>query len=437
MKRLFLQLWAKLFASLLVVAVVVSVVVLPRVEQAVGDNIGQLLTPMLRAVNEAVAQERARSGDLPAVLARVSDRFAMTITTVPRAELRGLDAAQLASLDRGELVVHGDFQRPFAYARLENTDQVLYFTLPVPERPLGDRRGVGIGLVLVTGLSLGVALIAWPLGRRLGKLSRAAQTLGAGDLSTRTKVGTKDAVGHLETTFNGMAEEIQRLVTAHGELLRMVSHELRTPIQRLHVALEMAARTPDADERERRLSRMVTDLEELDALIEELLVYSRLEKRFALEKQPVDVADLLHDTVDAVAELRSDVSIQVSPDVSPELSNALTMSAEPRLARRALENLVQNAMRHAAHRVVLRAERAADRVRIDVEDDGPGVPEAERERIFVPFRRLPNSPENARQGHGLGLAIVQRIADSHDGHVEVSTSPLGGARFQLWLPAAG
>jgi len=437
MKRLFLQLWAKLFASLLVVAVVVSVVVLPRIDQQMTSNLGQILTPVLRTVNEVIAQERARGGDLPVTLARVSERFALTITAVPRAEVRGLDAAQLASLDRGELVSQGSFQRSFAFARLEGTDWVLSFTLPAPARPLGEKRGIGIGVLLVAGLSLGVALIAWPLGRRLGRLSRAAQSLGAGDLNTRAKVGPKDAVGQLETTFNGMAEELQRLVAAHGELLRMVSHELRTPIQRLHVALEMAARTPNAAEREQRLSRMVTDLEELDALIEELLVYSRLEKRFALEKQPVDVAELLHDTVDAVAELRNDVSVEVSPGASPGPSDALTMSAEPRLARRALENLVQNAMRHAARRVVLRAERAADRVRIDVEDDGPGVPEAERERVFVPFRRLPNSPEGARQGHGLGLAIVQRIADSHDGHVEVSASPLGGARFQLWLPAAG
>ena len=76
-------------------------------------------------------------------------------------------------------------------------------------------------------------------------------------------------------------------------------------------------------------------------------------------------------------------------------------------------------------------------MRIDVDDDGPGVPEAERERVFAPFRRLPNSPEGARKGHGLGLAIVRRIAESHAGRVEVSASPLGGARFQLWLPAVG
>jgi signal transduction histidine kinase len=312
---------------------------------------------------------------------------------------------------------------------------VLAITLHGPARPIGKRRGIAIVLLLVAGLSLGVALIAWPLGRRLGKLSRAAQAFGAGELSTRAKVGSRSALGHLETTFNGMAGEIQRLVAAHGELLRMVSHELRTPIQRLHVALEMV-RTRDEAERERRLSRMVIDLEELDALIEELVTYSRLDKRFGLDRQPIGVADLLRDTADALAELRADVSIDVSIEASPALPDALAMTAEPRLARRALDNLVQNAMRHAAHRVVLRAERTAALVRIDVEDDGPGVPQAERTRVFEPFQRLPNSPEGARRGHGLGLAIVRRIADSHDGRVEVSTSPLGGARFQLWLPAA-
>jgi signal transduction histidine kinase len=432
MKRLFLQLWAKLFCSLLAAAIVVVLVVLPRMKQQVGSNLVRVLTPVLRAVSEAVAQERTRSGDLPDVLARVSERFAVAVTAVARANVRGLDAAQLARLDRGEVVVSIAGESPLGHERLAGTDQVLAVALPGPPQPLGEGRGIVIGLLFVVGLSLGVAFIAWPLGRRLGKLSRAARSLGAGDLSTRAKVGPRDAVGHLETTFNGMADEIQRLVTAHGELLRMVSHELRTPIQRLHVALEMAAQAPDDAARERRLARMVTDLEELDALIEELLVYSRLEKRFALDKQPVHVADLLRDAVDALAELRGDVSVEISPDV-PEV---LALFAEPRLARRAVENLVQNAMRHAAHRVVLRAERDGGQVRIDVDDDGPGVPEAERAQIFVPFHRLPSSPEGARRGHGLGLAIVQRIADSHAGQLEVSTSPLGGARFQLWLPAA-
>lgn len=428
MKRLFLQLWAKLFLSLLITAVVVVVVVLPRVTQTVGNNVGQILTPVMRAVNEAIAQERSRGGDLPASVARVADRFAMTIAVVPRAEVRGLDADAMAGLDRGELIARGDFEGP-AYARLAGTDQVLAVTLRGAARPLGKRRGIAIGLLLVAGLSLGVALIAWPLGRRLGKLSRAAQAFGAGALSTRAEVGSRSALGHLETTFNAMAGEIQRLVAAHGELLRMVSHELRTPIQRLHVALEMV-RTRDEAERERRVSRMVLDLEELDALIEELVTYSRLDKRFAGDREPVHVAELLRDAADALAELRVDVSIEVTrPD-------ALTLSAEPRLARRALDNLVQNALRHAARRVVVRAERPAGLVRIDVEDDGPGVPEAERARVFEPFQRLPNSPEGARRGHGLGLAIVQRIATSHDGRVEVSTSALGGARFQLWLPAA-
>jgi two-component system, OmpR family, sensor histidine kinase RstB len=432
MKRLFLQLWAKLFCSLLAAAIVVVLVVLPRMKQEVGHNLVQVLTPLLHAVSGAVAQERARGGDLPDVLARVSDRFAVIVTAITRADVQGLDAAELATLDRGQVVVRIDALSPLGYEGLAGTDQVLTVALPGPPQPLGRGRGIIIGLLFVTGLSLGVAFIAWPLGRRLGRLSRAARSLGAGELSTRAEVGPRDAVGHLEATFNGMAEELQRLVTSHGELLRMVSHELRTPIQRLHVALEMAAKAPDDAAREPRLARMVTDLEELDALIEELLVYSRLEKRFALEKQPVHVADLLRDAVDALAELRGDESVEVSPDVS----EVLTLFAEPRLARRAVENLVQNAMRHAAHRVVLRAEQAGGQVRIDVDDDGPGVPEAERAQIFAPFRQLPNSPQGARGGHGLGLAIAQRIADSHAGKIEVSSSPLGGARFQLWLPSA-
>lgn len=433
MTRLFLRLWAKLFASLLLAALVALFVVAPRVEKRVGANIGRVLQPVLQTMNAAIVEERQRGEDLQTILDRVSDRFDITVGVIPRTEVRGLDEARTADLDAGHVVARGDFEAPAAYARLEGTVQVLTFTLRGPAHPFGEGRGLGLALLLVAGMSLGVGLIAWPLARRLSRLSRAVESLGAGDLATRAEVGPADAVGRLEATFNAMAAEIQRLVGAHGELLRTVSHELRTPIQRLHLALEMATQTAHAAERERRLARMATDLEELDGLIEELLMYSRLERRFALDKQPVAVADLLLDTKDALAELRGDVSVVVASD----LDDALSMRAEPLLARRALENLVQNAMRHARRRVELRAEVASGQVRIDVDDDGPGVPEAERERVFAPFERLRNSPEGARRGHGLGLAIVRRIAESHEGRVEVSASPLGGARFQLWLPAAG
>src|SRR5262249_21265521 len=105
MKRLFLQLWAKLFCSLLAAAIVVVLVVLPRMKQQVGSNLVRVMTPALRAVSEAVAQEPTRGGDLPGVLARVSDRFAVTVTAIARADVRDLNAAQLASLDRGQVVV--------------------------------------------------------------------------------------------------------------------------------------------------------------------------------------------------------------------------------------------------------------------------------------------------------------------------------------------
>ena len=435
MMRLFLRLWAKMFLAVLLAVAVGRVVVAPRIERAVGTNIGRILTPVARAMTAAIAEERSRGADLPEAVARVSERFGLgvSVALLPRAEVRGLDAARTAALDRGEAAARGDFESPQAYARLGSEDRVLAFTLPGSSYPYGQGRGIVMVLLLTIGISLGAALVAWLLGRRMGRLSRTARALGAGDLTTRAKVGATDSVGHLEATFNAMADEMQRLIAAHGDLLRMVSHELRTPMQRLHLSLEMAAHADDAAERERRLGRMVTDLEALDELIEELLLYSRLEKRFALERQPVHVADLLRDAADAVAELSGDVSI----DVEAEPANALAMSAEPRLALRAVQNLVQNATRHAARRVVLRACRSDGEVRIDVDADWPGVPETERERVFAPFRRLPNSPEGAPKGHGLGLAIVRRIAESHDGRVQVSASPLGGARFQLWLPAAG
>lgn len=433
MSRLFLRLWAKLVVSLLIAAAIGRIAVAPRVERQVGSNIAQTLAPVLRVVHDAVVEERRRGADVQAALDRMSARYALTITAIPREQVFGLDPAREAALDRGELVARGDFESPQAYARLEGTDRVLAFALPRPEHPFGGGRGLAFAVLLALGISIGAAFIAWPLARRLARLSRAVEAIGGGDLSARAAVGPPDAVGKLEATFNAMAAEIQRLVAARGELLRTVSHELRTPIQRLHLALEMSVNATGSAERERRAARMAADLEELDRLIEELLTYSRLEERLGLEQQPIDVADLLHDTAAEVGEARAGASIVVRGADA----DALTLHAEPRLLRRAVQNLAQNALRHAEGRVEIGAELVGDAIRIDVDDDGPGVPEAERERVFVPFVRLRNDPEGAKRGHGLGLAIVRRIAEAHGGRVAVSSSPLGGARFQLWLPAGG
>jgi signal transduction histidine kinase len=426
-RRLFLGLYVRVMLAIAVAAVVVRAVVIPRVEHQVSLNIANTLSPPLAVMAGIFEDEHRRGGDLDALLARFSSRFDAPLSLVPRGSVAGVAPSSLSELDRGRAVATEDYLRAVVYMRLEGTDRVLAVGPLNPVHPLGQGRGLTLLLLLVAGLTAGVFIIARPLERRLTSLSRAAMALGGGDLDVRAETGPPDAVGHLERTFNVMATEIRRLIEAHRELLRMVSHELRTPIQRLHLALQMANDTEHGDVREKHLARMATDLDELDALIEELLAYSRVEERIAAARETVDARALLDE-----AALGDGTGVSVAVRDVP--GEPIALRAEPRLLRRALANLVRNARQHARTRVELGARAEGGAVIIEVDDDGPGVAAEQRERIFEPFYRIERPAEEGRRGLGLGLAIVRRIAEGHGGRVEVSTSDLGGARFRLALP---
>ncbi|MNH14351.1 Sensor protein RstB [compost metagenome] len=227
---------------------------------------------------------------------------------------------------------------------------------------------------------------------------------------------------------------MQRSLSIQRELVRAVSHELRTPVARLRFGLEMIASARDEQAREKYLSGMDGDIQELDKLVDEMLTYARLEQGApALHFQRVDLDALLEQVIAELAPLRSDVRVVRGPCQGDE--QGAWVEAEPRYLHRALQNLVSNAMRHAESQVSLSYQLGVQRCRIDVEDDGPGVPESVWDRIFTPFTRLDDSRTRASGGHGLGLSIVRRIIYWHKGRASVGHSErLGGARFSLSWP---
>lgn len=288
--------------------------------------------------------------------------------------------------------------------------------------------GSGLAITLAL-LYVAVALGAYPvvrrLTRRLESLKRGVEAFGAGALHHRVDAAGRDEVASLATSFNQAAERIEALVTAHRSLLANASHELRSPLARLKMALAMleTARQPDAQQRLR--DEIEHNIRELDALVEEVLLASRLEARREDEAQ--DRVELLPLAAEEAA--RQGASVE---------GEDLAVSGSERLLRRALRNLIENAVRYGGseppdveiHRVV-----AASRVQVSVCDRGPGVPEAERERIFEPFYRLPGHAEQAG-GVGLGLSLVRQIAQRHGGSVRVEPREGGGSRFVMELPLA-
>ena len=287
-------------------------------------------------------------------------------------------------------------------------------------------RGAGL-LIVLPLLFVAVALGAWPvvrrLTRRLEALQRGVERFGEGALDQRVDASGRDEVAAVAASFNRAAERIEALVRANQSLLANASHELRSPLARLKMAVSMLDGA-DAAQRARLQREIDTDIAELDALVEEVLLASRLDARsLAVAREPVDLRAL---AVEEAA--RVDATFA---DDAP----TLVVSGDERLLRRALRNLLENARRYGGGVIDVELVRTAGGAELRVGDRGPGVPEAMRERIFEPFFRLPGHAEHAG-GVGLGLSLVRQIAQAHGGTVRCEARAGGGSCFVLALPTA-
>ena len=291
-------------------------------------------------------------------------------------------------------------------------------------------------LLIVCAVSLGMITVAsyfiiHPLEKKIKNVEQAVRHIRAGDLSARAEVEGRDEVSQLASAFNSMAEHIQRLIDSQRELTRAVSHELRTPVARIRFGMDMMADTEDADARQEQLAGLDQDINELNKLIDEILTYAKLEQGIpVLNFEPVELGGLLA----RVAKETSVLGFKAVVDVAPTAEGAVA-EAEVRYLHRVLQNLAGNAGRYAESHIRLSAWVQDNWAYVAVEDDGPGIAEKDRERVFQPFTRLDDSRTRASGGYGLGLSIVSRIAFWFGGQITVDRSEaLGGARFVMSWP---
>ena len=314
---------------------------------------------------------------------------------------------------------------------LGDRPSVLTPVSPLPTlllRPFGLPRAVG-PLVLVAVLFIAVAAGAYPvvrrLTRRLEALKQGVQAFGAGDLAQRVDASGRDEVAAVAATFNQAAERIEALVRSHQTLLANASHELRSPLARLKMAVALYAELPEP-RRAGLKTEIDTNVAELDALVEEVLLASRLGAGAVLDRsEPVDLLGLA-----AEEAARFDAEVQAVGEPCQ-----LVRTGNERLLRRALRNLLENARRYGGDDLSVQvAADAAGTVTLKVCDRGAGVPEALRERIFEPYFRLPGHAER-EGGVGLGLSLVRQIAQAHGGSVHCDDRVGGGSCFVISLPA--
>jgi signal transduction histidine kinase len=275
-------------------------------------------------------------------------------------------------------------------------------------------------------VAVAVALGAYPVIRRLTKRLEALQAgverWGQGDLSTRVQVEGKDEVAFLAERFNQAAERIEQLLGSHKALLANASHELRSPLARIRMSLELLGQDGPAAQRE----EIGRSIRELDQLIDEILLASRLDRQG--DAEPFEEVDLMGLAAEECA--RSGAQLQIEP---ADVGQGMLLQGSPRLLRRLLRNLLENAQRHGKGEVTASIERQGAQWVLRVRDHGPGVPPAERERIFEPFYRLSGRSEQSG-GAGLGLALVKTIAERHGGSVACEEALGGGAMFVVHLP---
>ena len=325
------------------------------------------------------------------------------------------------------------------YRTLFDTDYVAVLVAPAPPTPLifGVFKPIVFTWMVESSL-YAIALLLWLrlFWRDMKKLEAAAEKAGEGNFAIDLKMRAGSALRPIADSFNRMTERIGRLVDSHRDLTNAVSHELKTPLARLRFGISLAEDAETKAERAQLLSKMHQDVDELDALVQEMLLYSRLERSHAtpdmsLTSVPVEswLANAVEDEIEAAQ--ANDINIPVSVE-----SSVTDAACEPKFMARAVQNLVRNALRFAKSRVEVRVDERNSRYYIHVDDDGPGIPEADHARLFVPFARLDESRSRHSHGGGtgLGLAIVQRIAEWHGGKAMISASEMGGARITIQWP---
>ena len=354
-------------------------------------------------------------------LAELQSHYGLHLKLVARDELK-LSSREQQLLAAGQLVVRGDFME--FIANIDGGSQLLEIKLP--EEP----KWLYLWAYGFLGLCLAIVLYFWvrPHWRDLEHIRLAAQRFGDNDLGSRILLPRRSTVRELAGHFNQMAGRIENLIANQRELTNAVSHELRTPIARLSFELDQLKQQADPRLRGELITDMYADLGELEEMVSELLTYASLERGATqVTRESIEAHSWLDSVIGSVALEAEAAGVQLSL----RTCEVDFIQIEPRFMARAVINLLRNAIRYAERRVEVSLVKFGNGYEVRVCDDGPGVPEEGRAKIFQPFMRLDASRDRRTGGFGLGLALVQRVSQWHGGQVEVLDSEWGGASFRM------
>lgn len=346
-----------------------------------------------------------------------------------------LDKSQLRQLLRGDIVINLNdtvSSTPFikVYARFGNSGQFLTLG-PInifqwyPVSLIFLLVALGALVVLVSGY-----ILVFPFEKKLKTLEEGINRAGTAD-SSSIKLAGNDGISRMATSVNAMTQRIESLIAQQQQLTHDISHELRTPVARMMFRVEGMSAGIEEDQAEPlHITGMKKDLSSLNRMIDEILTCARLDHSQSLETGQFDMIAVVTEMLDELSLQHPDIQFHRVIDIQQ-----LLLRADETLLRRAIQNILLNACRHCLSTVSVYLAESKGTLYVSIEDDGTGIPEVDRKRIFDPFIRLDESRNRALGGFGLGLPIVQKVATAHGGNIIVDTShTLGGALFCLSLP---
>lgn len=320
-----------------------------------------------------------------------------------------------------EFEIHGSIAIHFI---IPSHQQVLIFNIPLIVK---ESQNSSLQLMLTMAFYLGILLIVliwlYPLIRQLKQLRQTTKAFGEGQLQQRINVKSASYIASIEQEFNHMAERIETLVSDNKLLSDAVAHDLRTPLARLRFGMEILQETQKPETREKYQHRLSRDIDEMERLVNVLLNYARIEQTMmAVEKQNIDLNELISQCVGAVADSYIQVNWQAQGSV--------TVMGDANYLSMLINNLLGNAQQYAANEITLQVRTHQTKVQLIISDDGPGIAKDKRNELLKPFMRGDQAHE--KPGYGMGLAIVAKIAQLHDAEFEINdSSALGGAEFNL------
>jgi signal transduction histidine kinase len=283
-------------------------------------------------------------------------------------------------------------------------------------------------------LILAAAAVWLIVGRALRPVEhirRAVTEITSAGLSRRVPdPGTADEIGHLAHTMNDMLARLDDSAHRQRRFVADASHELRTPLAAIRTALDVGLAYPDRAPWPVIAERAVQQSARLEALIAQLLLLARADERqLSARREAVDLAAVLSDTVARLPPHQAEIDLRAGAN--------LPATGDAGHLERLFRNIIDNAVRYAASRVVITATADGQVARVQIDDDGPGIPAADRSRVFDRFVRLDSSRERGTGTTGLGLAIAREIALAHHGEITLTERPGGGTRAVVTLPLRG